>query len=364
MKIKTYTINDFKNIVNSGSFWNDNIIPITKHRIISHIHNPRANDNDLALIVMYDEEDNIIAYRGLLPDTIYFDRPYRMAWLSAFWVAPKHRRKGIGSKLMSIASENYDSILGSSRFSISSGSVYKNSKQFIILKELKGVNYFFKSNIYAKQEVHKIIKPFIFLFDFMLTGFSLTRQKIWSNSHNINKILDIEYIFELDTETTEFVEKLLGNNLLKRSATELNWILKFPWVLNAPLKDKFDDLYYFSSVSKEMKYINFKLFDKNKKVIAFVMLKVREGVLSIPYIYFKEKYSDKIAEIIVFHMIQLNISNAHIYNDTINNSLSRLSIPTFRTRKIFKSSVISKKFEKESLENYTLQDGDGDCVFT
>jgi len=77
----------------------------------------------------------------------------------------------------------------------------------MILKELKGINYFFRSKIANKYKKQKFLIPLLYVADSIFTAISLVKQKIWLAKHNTRKLLDIEYIFELDTETKEFIEK-------------------------------------------------------------------------------------------------------------------------------------------------------------
>ena len=53
-EIKHYTISDLEALLKDSDFWKLDPLPISKQRIISQIRNPRANKNDLALLVAFE----------------------------------------------------------------------------------------------------------------------------------------------------------------------------------------------------------------------------------------------------------------------------------------------------------------------
>jgi len=66
----------------SEEYKNLTFIPITKHRAISHIHNPRADDDDIILFLAYENEE-LVGYLGVLADKIYYQNsPIKCGWLS------------------------------------------------------------------------------------------------------------------------------------------------------------------------------------------------------------------------------------------------------------------------------------------
>ena len=61
MVIKEYSLSDLAQLVLSGDFWRGEVIPITKHRALAQIRNPRVRPEDVTLLVAYDG-DRICGY--------------------------------------------------------------------------------------------------------------------------------------------------------------------------------------------------------------------------------------------------------------------------------------------------------------
>ena len=57
--------------INSDIFADQDNIPISKHRALSHFNNPRLDEDDIILLLAY-ENDRMIGYLGVLPDKIFF----------------------------------------------------------------------------------------------------------------------------------------------------------------------------------------------------------------------------------------------------------------------------------------------------
>ena len=73
MEIKSFTIADLKSVLSSNHFWRTKTLPITKHRAIVPNSQSRADENDIALLVAY-QDDDVIGHLGILPDQIFIGR--------------------------------------------------------------------------------------------------------------------------------------------------------------------------------------------------------------------------------------------------------------------------------------------------
>lgn len=70
MEIKSYNKQQLKEFIESDAFNRLSVIPISKHRAISQINNPRASTEDILLVVQFDK-DNVVGYLGVLPDYLF-----------------------------------------------------------------------------------------------------------------------------------------------------------------------------------------------------------------------------------------------------------------------------------------------------
>lgn len=81
--------------ISSNDFGSQQTLPISKHRALSQINNPRAEENDV-LLILAKEEGQVLGYTGVLPDML-FDS-IKFGWLSCLWVSEEARGKNIGTR--------------------------------------------------------------------------------------------------------------------------------------------------------------------------------------------------------------------------------------------------------------------------
>ena len=367
MKIKEFTIADLKQAISLNNLWDTEVIPITKHRAISHVNNPRADENDIALIVAYENGD-VIGYLGVLPEKIFIEEiEYKVGFLSCWWINPAFG--SLGATFLLIALQRYEDHIFSFDFTHSAAKVYEASNRFIKLKEIEGLRMNIRINskdiISEKIPKLRILRPVLGIIDYFMNRFINLRLMIWErNNNDILKNIKIEYVNNIDRETQAFIKKNRKRELFKRGSKELNWIIKYPWVLSAPLNDKTSAGYYFSSVSNRFLFLNIKIFNANDVMIGFLILQLRDNRLIIPYCYFDEYSIDYILKVIGLHIIKLNVYTFSTFNQDLIENLSKIKFPVFYTGNISRLCITSKKYKDIDFKNYHLQDGDGDRVFT
>lgn len=369
MKIKKYTINELREELHNESLWNKNLIPVTKQRVLSYIHNPNADGDEHALFVAYSnkDKDRIVGYIGVLPDRIRLDNvEHKIAWATSWWVDPSHRNIGTGGFLLLTVLNHYN--LATSGATDSAEKVYEACKKLSTSRSVAGMEIIVRCCshhlLLKKYPALKIIGPLLKIVDGIVNMFIDLRLFLWKRTHLPNKAHSIEFISEIDDETEDFIREKRRNSLSTRGAKELNWILKYPWILSAPVADKTASKYFFSSVSNRFFYLNMKVYDVNGHMTGFIMFKVRNNILSIPYLYFDESALTSILYLIGFIILDLKIDILHTYNSDIINNFSRINFPCIYRNKRVKRYHLSNKFKDTDFNKCFIQDGDGDCVFT
>jgi hypothetical protein len=72
IQLKTFNRKELEDFILSGSFQQYDFLPITRHRALSHIRNPKARDEDNLLILAF-YEDKLVGYVGCFPDKFEID---------------------------------------------------------------------------------------------------------------------------------------------------------------------------------------------------------------------------------------------------------------------------------------------------
>src|SRR4030042_1368284 len=139
MEIRRLNKKDLKQFIDSDEFHSMPVIPITKHRALSHLFNPRASDDDLLLLLAL-EDNRMVGYLGILADFLYDrDTVYKVGWLSASWVDPSMRRKGIAGKLLHEALDAWNNHILVGDWVPTSFGVYQKSGAFTDLACREGI---------------------------------------------------------------------------------------------------------------------------------------------------------------------------------------------------------------------------------
>lgn len=76
IEIKLLNKAALRSYIDSETFQNAPVIAISKHRAASQISNPEATEDDILLLMAF-ENDNMVGYLGVLPDKILHRRTKR-----------------------------------------------------------------------------------------------------------------------------------------------------------------------------------------------------------------------------------------------------------------------------------------------
>lgn len=344
-----------KGFTTSAAFQNFEFAPISEFRELSHIHNPRAKEDDILLFLAY-EENQLAGYLGLLPDDVCKDgEQFHFAWLSTILVSEKYRGKQIAQKLLYAAEEAYNGRLMITEFTESAARLYHKIGLFESLTSKRAVRYYFKSNLAEilpfKKAVFERNKDWLLRFDNLINP----AIPYFSKSSKLNYTT----AYQWDEELTTFVSEQ-QKNPISRASAEFSWMLKYPWLST----EKSQANYLFSSYAKSYKMFWVKLYDAEKLVACF-LCSIRNGHLKILY-YFTEN-AKIIADFLPEILKSFKVKMMTIYDDKLNLELSnKKNLSALYRREFERNYLISKKFLSELGENFDFQftDGDGDFSFT
>ena len=364
ISIQKIALQELEVFVNSDSFRKLKNKPISKARALSYARNPRANKNDIVLYMAFDSSE-LVGYRTILSDFFIIENNKEsFGWLSGNWVNPLYRREGISTMLFNEVFEDWNHKLMYTNYAEASKLVYDKTSQFEFLHELKGVKYYnrfcFADILPKKRKIFQSTKLLLKVIDFTLNlffdiryffisveeeeGFFIKENEIWNES------------------TSLFLEKFISQNLFQRAKKEFDWIQSFPWVKtdkNAKVNSKF---YYFSSYSKNFESNIYTVYKSKNKLIAFLLISVRDGHMKIPYAYFFEENVKEISTLIVNKCISMKVKTIIVNSESLQKELNtKLSF-------IWSKSCIQKHFATKKIfsnhKKLSVQSGDGDVVFT
>ncbi len=406
MELKEYTAATLKQAIQTPVFWQTGQVPITPQRAISQLHNPRADPEDLLLLSGY-EEGELVAYMGILPDQFMLGtNRVKVGWLSTWWVNPMRASRGLGSRLLARALESYGDHIAIVSATPPAARIYDASGHFNTLRMTAGLHVHVQSDTWSvtaswikrllrrspggRQQVAsgsqvaarpprapgpdqgfrrksrtRFVRPVFRVLDAFRNGGMRARLQAWLHRENkAGPAPTLQYIPEIDAETSAFIGAYRKQELVSRGPDELNWAIHYPWVVPAPLGDRLEHKYFFSAVAKRFLIHNVKVFDAGGEMIGFLMLKVRDSGLAVPYSYFRPGQAPAMMTVILRHLIKLRLGTLYLYDGELIRAFQERQFPCFGREPVVRRSFISRVYDKYDTSACVLQDGDGDGVFT
>jgi len=348
MEIRTILISELADFVKSNLYKKTKNCPITIHRAISQSKNPRADQNDPALIIAVEKE-NIVGYIGFLPDKINDSKVY---WNSCWWVDEKYKTIAIPLLLKFIKEGDEKIIL--TDFTPHTKDIIERLNFFNTIKLEDGFRGYLKFNLSEilpkKNEKLKPFKVLFLLFDKIAN--TLFQPKV-----KPLKLID-KPILQFNESDHKFIEKHSQQELIQRNIIELEWILNSPWVKDSPQNYSH---YNFTATAKNFNTKMVRLFDK-EKLIAILYLRQLNQQLNIPFIYCENQYLDQAAQFIFNEAVK----NQSISITTFNSGLKAIFAGAFKfaiQRNLKRDFAYHKSIQQIIKTPVILQDGDSDVAF-
>ena len=368
MDIRLIRIKDLPDFLQSEEYQTMPVLPISRHRGLSHAYNPRAKPEEVALVLVY-LEDRLMGYLGFVPDTIHLgEKSVNLGWMSCIWVSPNARGKGIAKAMLKKGFEAWEDHVIVTEFTEIAKNIYQRYGDFMDLDIKQGVRAYLRANLAyllpAKKPAVGKIRSLLQLGDFLLNLPNELRIQIYKWIHTLNNV-KIEYLSQIDASTETFIRQFQEGELFRRGATELNWMLQYPWVLSAPSKDEPANRYYFTSVAKRFDFMAMRIYDQTNSLAAVLILAIRNRNLKIPYAYFAPKHTDLVRKVILRHMIEMRLDMLTVYHPFLTEIFRNSRSPFYLVRPFSRHYLISTLFQN-GLDGHprAMQDGDGDCAFT
>lgn len=340
-------------------------IAISKHRAISHIHNPRVHKEDI-LLIRAMVEGEMAGYLGILPDDIVLDgrESIHCGWMSCLWVNPSYRGQKIAQKLVKKCFECWNDQVILTEFTEAAGQLYYKSQLFGTPVIKHGFRWYFRFPLSVvlppKKHFFHRIKKLLRFTDSMANLCLSPFVRLGKDYHFTYKVTLHEHITE---EIKHYIRQHNTGELFRRGSDELEWTIQFPWITSDDLALRESFRYAFSSWSESFIHQILSIRDKTTgKIEALILFTIRDGHLRLPYIYFGED-KKALEEGISYIFHQYSVSMMTCYHPEI----SHLKMPGIlllkknQTRTYLFSVKLLLKIHPKT---YQMHDGDGDCSFT
>lgn len=348
---KTYTKDTLPALIKSGWFDTSAVIPISSIRALSQCDNLYAAANDTLLIVCYDGE-KMIGYLGLLP-TIFLGK--KAAWFSCIWTDENYRGKGVAKKLVADGIAAYQNQILATEFTAIAKSLYDRTNAFESYAQMEGYRCYYRLN--SQQILPKKNRLFV-LFLPILKIADRIYNAIFLNTKTTNN-------WEVSTYTEEvkqFVATFQKTESEDNIANKIQWIIDYPWLYQSEATTD-SKRYHFSSAVGQFKTI-LAIKREKGKIIAVMLLHIRDGVLKVPYCFMNTMQDDAVSMLLDV-MNRYELVYVDIFHLQLINVIKKQHSNFVYLHPIKREIIITKSLQQKIVNNnFTLQAGIGDCAFT
>ncbi len=356
-------VGELLDYVNSEAYQRSAFVPISLHRALSHVRNPRAQPDDLALLLVYDAQDALVAYIGALPDTYHAKgTTQRIIWLSCMWVSPSARGQGLASRLMQAMCDHYGRRIFVTGFTPESKILYDRLGFFREYNPM-GVRGYLRPNfadiLPAKGGIWAKIKPLLRVVDQCAGAINGLRLALRTQPQASG-----EFCPEITAEMAAFIQQHHSAEYFQRSATELNWILQYPWILPAtPERQPDAARYYFSSVARVFQNRAFVTRSATGTLQSVVVFCHRDRVLKLLSAHVLPEAIPAVARTLYRYALEHGIATVTVFHAELAAFIQTdAQAPFFYQRALRNRYLVSTNFDLPP--DGIFQDGDGDAGFT
>ncbi len=329
--------------------------PVSQERIKSYLKNPNSLPDDYVLYVLC-AENQLIAYRSLLPDN-YGDNPKtHFAWLSGNWVHPTHRGQGHSTSLLTEVQSDWHGKLMYTNYAPESHALYQKSGLFYGISSREGKRFylFAKTRILLKNRVAKPIKWFLPIIDTLIAIYANLKIKTQSKSKTTS--------YEVEARKKPDGFFLLAFNQRKTSGfcridKALEWILDYPWVTQSGTTQS----YFFSHRAEHMFYRFLWIKNPKGEKSGWAILHFRDGMLKTPYYQADNAELSCLARYIIDFARKYKIQQFRCFDAGLAAAVNQEKHPFIYQKPAQQNIYASWEINPEKP---IVSDGDGDYIFT
>ena len=290
---------------------------ISKVRANAILHNPYVED-DMVIVVSATDGDRVVGYTAMFPEHLV--RPD--VWLTCpttLYADADYAGEFIGYNVTKIL---HDTAHGRLVIGLD---MAKEAAMIDYLLGMKVDKALLKRYIlHRKIEVNR----FYDLGSCVLEPFRRMKQRhnIMKFINGIDKETKVEYTDFIDEEAYRFIVAHSNHDMFLRSREMLNWKLRYPFTLTAPLYDKIIKKNRFcSNVERNKRKTVAKVYDGDR-LIGIYCLAENGMDVSIALLYVDDKYAIKTYDMLLMQVLKCQPNRLLSFNKQVNQYIDGLGI--------------------------------------
>ena len=359
MEVHTVTVGELDAFVHSSWYEQLASVPISIRRALSQAQNPRADSNDVALIIAH-KSGRICSYVGLLPDIL--ETPtgsQKIYWNSGWWADEKTKDNG-GMLLFYAAIKAAKGQLFFPDLTPHTQKIVAAIKGFTV-QEKPGFRAFLKvvpddflqSSRLLIKRLHPILKPLSILPNALVQR----KQKQFLRKYARSGISHQNH-HSIDKKLGYFIHEHSKNYVFQRSTADFNWILEHPW-LSTQFDEQRNQEYHFSLFDASFQNLVVSVYASNR-LCGVMMLLFRKGMARLSYLFCKEEDLPACAQTLVALLIEKKTSSLLSFDERLLKHFKTGALPFvfIRAQKRYYAYPSNNPLHSDA-----FQDGDGDTAF-
>jgi hypothetical protein len=364
MEIKCYTAEQLRSELASNDLWSQKYCPITRHRALSIIKNPRTRRDDHILLVGYLNGE-VSGYIAIVPDELFSgEKSVRLGWLGSWWSDPSPANSIMAVRLLMKTYELYDGHIAGFSAAERAEQIFRVSNRFKEFREAVGYQFLLRSNLqYWIPRKYPALRPaggMLRLADGFVNVGQNMRLRRWRSSHKLDPGHPLEYMTQIhDTDTIEFIREHSRFELTRRNHEDINAMIRYPTSLATVLEDKTKSRYFFSHRTDRFQYLLYRILDPSQKIAAVVLICADGDHLLIPFVFYRENFERTVLISVLHHFIAMRMKMLTTFHPALIEQMRSLKVPRIFTKKRTRTSLISKKINHKPFVHPYMHDGDG-----
>lgn len=336
-ELRDWLINNQQNGISSWS--------IDPCRAYAFINNPCASENDPALVIVFDENNNPVGYTGAFAeDFIEGGIKGRFFWGSTEWINPEYRGKGVAAKMMheikNAVGYQYYLALDSSE-----ASVRLDQKQGSKIQYFKRYKYKLSSTVSLKSRF-------------------LSRYVSFCNRKSLGKLRGIPYVNTylscIDEDTYAFIRSHAQSDLFLRQRQMFEWMMHYPFLFSVG-EDEHAETGKCEFDSKVCLYscltVRVMVGDK---IGGVYMISQTDETKTLRYLYFDVNYQENVMSSVVSNLLTEGVREIRFFSEALRQFLIKNSFRQLNRKAFFDNVAFTCPEVLEYDESLSIQGGDGD----
>lgn len=348
-ELKIFTLSDLKDWILRGKRV-DGLTEevITTTRAYAFVNNPFIED-DLPVVATLYVDHELAAYTAAFPEVLV-QPEVKTHWFNSLYVSPKFEGKGYGLFVIGALMENYgqDPI-----FDLDAVPASVEILSYLGLQTGTFLQYDFRNKSFRKNSLRGVLAN---MFD-SVWRFCRTKKMLTTLQHQIQaSSYIIKYDSFVDEEAFAFMKQHAEGDLFLRSKEAFNWMLRTPFVHEAPLIHRVKSSILFTSAKEKQRYYVAKIYVQGILVGVYILCD-SSTKLSLMYLYTDPHHEEEVMLSLAEHILRFNNARFSTTHPRVAEFVERYKLyPKYNT---IPTSICYPIAYKPLLDK-AIQGGDGD----